>query len=156
MYQHIKVPAQGEKIIVNKDMSLTVPLQPIIPYIEGDGTGLDITPVMLKVVDAAVAKADLEVPEVMVNRRVEEILHEYSHQMPQGITLDQYFAMQGQTIDAVRESLRADAEMTIKRELVVEAVADAEKITPLYSWLKVGTRKPVLYEPRNSSCGIGW
>ena len=57
MYQHIKVPAQGEKIIVNKDMSLTVPLQPIIPYIEGDGTGLDITPVMLKVVDAAVDKA---------------------------------------------------------------------------------------------------
>ena len=57
MYQHIKVPAQGEKIIVNKDMSLTVPLHPIIPYIEGDGTGLDITPVMLKVVDAAVAKA---------------------------------------------------------------------------------------------------
>jgi isocitrate dehydrogenase len=57
LYQHIKVPAQGEKIIVNKDMSLTVPLQPIIPYIEGDGTGLDITPVMLKVVDAAVAKA---------------------------------------------------------------------------------------------------
>jgi isocitrate dehydrogenase len=57
LYQHIKVPAQGEKITVNKDMSLTVPLQPIIPYIEGDGTGLDITPVMLKVVDAAVAKA---------------------------------------------------------------------------------------------------
>ena len=57
LYQHIKMPAQGEKIIVNKDMSLTVPLQPIIPYIEGDGTGLDITPVMLKVVDAAVAKA---------------------------------------------------------------------------------------------------
>jgi len=57
LYQHIKVPAQGEKIVVNKDMSLTVPDQPIIPYIEGDGTGLDITPVMLKVVDAAVAKA---------------------------------------------------------------------------------------------------
>ena len=57
MYQHIKVPAKGEKIIVNSDMSLTVPDQPIIPYIEGDGTGLDITPVMLKVVDAAVAKA---------------------------------------------------------------------------------------------------
>ena len=57
MYKHIKVPAQGEKITVNKDMSLNVPHQPIIPYIEGDGTGLDITPVMLKVVDAAVAKA---------------------------------------------------------------------------------------------------
>ena len=57
MYQHIKVPAQGEKITVNADMSLNVPDEPIIPYIEGDGTGLDITPVMLKVVDAAVAKA---------------------------------------------------------------------------------------------------
>ncbi|WOO33536.1 NADP-dependent isocitrate dehydrogenase [Diaphorobacter limosus] len=56
-YQHIKVPAQGEKITVNADMSLNVPDQPIIPYIEGDGTGVDITPVMLEVVDAAVAKA---------------------------------------------------------------------------------------------------
>jgi isocitrate dehydrogenase len=57
MYQHIKVPAGGQKITVNADFSLNVPDQPIIPYIEGDGTGLDITPVMLKVVDAAVAKA---------------------------------------------------------------------------------------------------
>ena len=57
MYQHIKVPSQGEKIKVNADLSLNVPDQPIIPYIEGDGTGADITPVMLKVVDAAVAKA---------------------------------------------------------------------------------------------------
>ena len=57
MYKHIKVPSQGEKISVNADMSLNVPDEPIIPYIEGDGTGLDITPVMLKVVDAAVAKA---------------------------------------------------------------------------------------------------
>jgi len=57
MYQHIKVPAEGQKITVNADMSLNVPDQPIVPFIEGDGTGLDITPVMLKVVDAAVAKA---------------------------------------------------------------------------------------------------
>ncbi|AWB34159.1 NADP-dependent isocitrate dehydrogenase [Orrella marina] len=56
-YQHIKVPAEGSKITVNADYSLNVPDQPIIPYIEGDGTGMDITPVMLKVVDAAVAKA---------------------------------------------------------------------------------------------------
>ncbi|WP_206093680.1 NADP-dependent isocitrate dehydrogenase [Pandoraea thiooxydans] len=56
MYQHIKVPA-GEKITVNKDFSLNVPDNPIIPYIEGDGTGFDITPVMIKVVDAAVQKA---------------------------------------------------------------------------------------------------
>ena len=57
MYKHVKVPAGGEKIKVNADYSLTVPDQPIIPYIEGDGTGFDITPVMIKVVDAAVAKA---------------------------------------------------------------------------------------------------
>src|SRR5574337_1201007 len=57
MYQHISVPADGRKITVNADFSLAVPDQPIIPYIEGDGTGRDITPVMLEVVDAAVAKA---------------------------------------------------------------------------------------------------
>ena len=57
MYQHIQVPALGQKISVNADFSLNVPDQPIIPFIEGDGTGLDITPVMLKVVDAAVAKS---------------------------------------------------------------------------------------------------
>jgi isocitrate dehydrogenase len=56
-YQHIKVPTGGEKITVNPDFSLNVSDQPIIPYIEGDGTGVDITPVMLKVVDAAVQKA---------------------------------------------------------------------------------------------------
>ena len=56
-YQHIVVPATGQKITVNADMSLNVPDEPIIPFIEGDGTGLDITPVMIKVVDAAVAKA---------------------------------------------------------------------------------------------------
>jgi isocitrate dehydrogenase len=54
---HIQIPAQGEKITVNADMSLNVPHQPIIPFIEGDGVGVDVTPVMRKVVDAAVAKA---------------------------------------------------------------------------------------------------
>lgn len=56
-YQHIQLPTFGEKITVNADATLNVPDQPIIPFIEGDGTGVDITPVMCKVVDAAVAKA---------------------------------------------------------------------------------------------------
>ena len=56
-YQHIKVPTGGDKITVNADYSLNVSDQPIIPFIEGDGTGVDITPVMIKVVDAAVEKA---------------------------------------------------------------------------------------------------
>ena len=54
MYKHIRVPAQGEKITVNQDFSLKVPDHPILPFSEGDGTGVDITPVMVKVVDAAV------------------------------------------------------------------------------------------------------
>lgn len=57
MYQHIKVPQSGDKITVNADFSLNVSNHPIIPFIEGDGIGADITPVMRKVIDAAVAKA---------------------------------------------------------------------------------------------------
>ena len=56
-YQKIQVPASGDKITVNADMSLNVPDNPIIPFIEGDGIGVDISPVMIKVVDAAVEKA---------------------------------------------------------------------------------------------------
>lgn len=56
-YKHIKVPEGGEKITIDADMALNVPDRPIIPYIEGDGIGIDITPAMLKVVDAAVEKA---------------------------------------------------------------------------------------------------
>ena len=56
-YQHIVIPEDGEKITINADNSLNIPNNPIIPFIEGDGIGTDITPVMMKVVDAAVAKA---------------------------------------------------------------------------------------------------
>jgi len=56
-YKHIQVPSQGDKITVNEDYSLNVPNNPIIPYIEGDGIGVDITPVMIDVVNAAVNKA---------------------------------------------------------------------------------------------------
>ena len=56
-YKHITVPSAGEKITVNEDFSLNVPDHPIIPYIEGDGIGVDITPVMLDVVNAAAERA---------------------------------------------------------------------------------------------------
>jgi isocitrate dehydrogenase len=56
-YDKIQLPADGAKITVNADYSLNVPSNPIIPYIEGDGIGLDITPVMRAVTDAAVARA---------------------------------------------------------------------------------------------------
>lgn len=54
---NISVPDNGEKITVNDDNSLNVPDNPVIPFIEGDGIGVDITPVMRKVIDASVAKA---------------------------------------------------------------------------------------------------
>jgi len=54
MYKHIRVPAEGEKITVSADSTLKIPANPIVPFIEGDGTGVDITPVMRSVVDAAV------------------------------------------------------------------------------------------------------
>ena len=56
-YKHIQVPSEGDKITVNEDFSLNVPDNPIIPYIEGDGIGVDISPVMIDVVNAAVNKA---------------------------------------------------------------------------------------------------
>lgn len=57
MYQHIRTPSEGKKIRVNEDSSLSVPDNPVIPFIEGDGIGVDITPVMKHVVDAAVDEA---------------------------------------------------------------------------------------------------
>ncbi|KTD02566.1 NADP-dependent isocitrate dehydrogenase [Fluoribacter gormanii] len=56
-YDKIKVPSHGEAITVAADLSLRVPNNPIIPFIEGDGIGVDVTPPMIQVVDAAVAKA---------------------------------------------------------------------------------------------------
>ncbi len=56
-YDKITVPANGEQITVNADFSLNVPSCPIIPFIEGDGIGVDVTPVMCTVVNAAVDKA---------------------------------------------------------------------------------------------------
>lgn len=56
-YQKIMIPEQGTKITIKSDGELQVPNDPIVPFIEGDGIGVDITPVMKRVVDAAVSKA---------------------------------------------------------------------------------------------------
>ena len=57
MYQHIQTPPEGQRITQAADGRLVVPDQPIIPCIEGDGVGVDVMPVMRRVVDAAVQKA---------------------------------------------------------------------------------------------------
>jgi isocitrate dehydrogenase len=56
-FEKVAVPADGSRIAVKSDGSLEVPTRPVIPFIEGDGTGVDITPVMCRVVDAAVDRA---------------------------------------------------------------------------------------------------
>ncbi len=56
-FEKISLPTEGEKITVAEDGSLRVPQNPIIAYIEGDGIGVDITPAMHAVLDAAIAKA---------------------------------------------------------------------------------------------------
>ena len=63
-YDHIQVPADGDAITANRDHSLNVPEFPIIPFIEGDGIGTDVTPVMLDVVKAAVSRAYGESREI--------------------------------------------------------------------------------------------
>lgn len=95
MYQHIKVPTTGSKITVNSDFSLNVPDHPIVPFIQGDGTGLDITPVMIKVVDAAVKKSfagqkKIQWMEIFAGDKAAELYGE-------GVLLPQ------ETLDAMRD-----------------------------------------------------
>ena len=56
-YDHIVVPERGQRISINNDTSITVPERPVIPFIVGDGIGVDVTPVMRDVANAAVRKA---------------------------------------------------------------------------------------------------
>jgi isocitrate dehydrogenase len=95
MYQHIDVPGEGQKITVNADFTLNVPDRPIIPYIEGDGTGIDITPVMRKVVDAAVARA-------YDGRRKIEWMEVYAGEKAARV-YGPDVALPPETLDAVRE-----------------------------------------------------
>ncbi|MFU8927092.1 NADP-dependent isocitrate dehydrogenase [Acinetobacter puyangensis] len=81
-YQKIVVPEDGSKITVNADLSLNVPNHPIIPFIEGDGIGVDITPAMKTVVDAAVQKAyggkrSIEWMEVYCGEKADKIYGTY-------------------------------------------------------------------------------
>ena len=94
-YEKITVPADGEKIVVGEDDSLRVPDNPIIPYIEGDGIGIDITPVMKSVVDAAVDKA-------YGDRRRIRWMEVYAGEKSTRIYGEDVW-LPGETLDAVRD-----------------------------------------------------
>ena len=80
-YKNITVPASGEKISVENNV-LTVPNNPIITYIEGDGIGVDVSPVMLKVINAVVDKAyngqrQIQWMEIFAGEKADSIYGEY-------------------------------------------------------------------------------
>ncbi len=80
------------------------------------------------VIDAATERSTVEVPAIMVDRRIGTILQQTAEQLPEGVSFDQYLAATGRTIEEIVEELRPDAEQAIRRELVVEAVAESAGI----------------------------
>src|SRR5205085_386806 len=80
------------------------------------------------VVDAAVAEATVEVPKVMIERRVSEILHDTAHRLPEGMSLEDYIRSTGRTPEQLIEEIAPNAEAALRREMVVEAVAEAEEV----------------------------
>lgn len=81
-----------------------------------------------RAIDAAVANATVDVPEVMVNRRISTILTQTANSLPRGVSFEQYLQATGRTLDQAVAELRPDAEMAVRRELVVEAVIAAEGV----------------------------
>ena len=80
------------------------------------------------VIDAVVANSTVDIPPVMVDRRVGTILQQTAQQLPEGASFEDYLAASGRTLEQIVDELRPDAEMALRRELVVEAVADTEGI----------------------------
>jgi trigger factor len=81
-----------------------------------------------RAIDAVARAAIVEIPEVMVDRRVGTILAQTAQSMPQGVSFEQYLRATGRTLEQAVDQLRPDAEMAIRRELAVEAVARAEGV----------------------------
>jgi len=81
-----------------------------------------------RVIDAAVKASSIDVPEVMIQRRIGSILNQTASSLPSGVSFDTYLRATGRTLEQVVEELRPDAEMAIRRELVVEAVCEAQDI----------------------------
>ena len=81
-----------------------------------------------RVIDAVVEQATVEVPEVMTLRRINTILNQTASSLPRGVSFEAYLNATGRTLDQAVEQLRPEAEMAVRRELVVEAVVEAEAV----------------------------
>ena len=82
-----------------------------------------------RAIDAAAQNATVDIPEEMINARIRTVLEQSQARMPEGVTLEQYLASRDQTIEGAVEELKPESEKAIMRELVVEAIAEAEGIT---------------------------
>ena len=82
-----------------------------------------------KVVDAVVSATEVEIPEALVQREIDYQINRFAQQLQmQGINLNQYFQMTGQTMDSMRENAKENAEKAVKTELVLAEIAKAEEI----------------------------
>ena len=83
-----------------------------------------------KLVEKVVETSEIDVPTAMVDREIDRKLQEFSQQLQmQGFTLEKYFEMTGQSIEAMRESVRESAKNAVKTDLVLSEVAKVENIT---------------------------
>ena len=83
-----------------------------------------------KLVEKVVETSEIDVPSAMVDREIDRKLEEFSQQLQmQGFTLEKYFEMTGQSIEAMRESVQESAANAVKTDLVLGEVAKVEKIT---------------------------
>ncbi|MDD7412044.1 MAG: trigger factor [Eubacteriales bacterium] len=83
------------------------------------------------VIEKVTENATVDIPAAMVEERVDERINEFAMNMRrQGLDMDTYMKYTGQTMDAMRETLKEGAEKDVKTRLVLEAICDAEKIEP--------------------------
>lgn len=120
-YQKIVVPVDGAKIRVNSDLSLNVPNNPIIPFIEGDGIGVDITPVMKNVVNAAVQKAyggkrAIEWMEVYCGEKANKIYGTYMPEETFEALRDYVISIKGPLTTPVGDGIRS-LNVALRQEL---------------------------------------
>lgn len=80
-------------------------------------------------IDKAVENAQVDVPEIMVEHQIDDMLHQFSHQLQyQGLDLDTYLKYTNTKMEDIRDQMKKDASTRVKTELILEAIAKAENI----------------------------
>jgi trigger factor len=84
-----------------------------------------------KLIDEIIAAAKIDLPDAMVDNEVDDMVKSRSNYLAQnGLSLDQYLKFSGSTMEAFKDSLREEAERSVRLRLALEKVADLEKLEP--------------------------